>query len=355
VVIRLIRRVGVSALLLGVTAALPVAAMQDRPPGWIGVRVGQRYECIWETQEEWKTCELVLTINEMQEAGPAATSGLELGDRLIAINGEDIDYRNWNGLVGSIRAGTPVSIDVLRGENRHFAQVLPDRRPPNAETVRMVARPVQIVTTRSPRQRVFVLALTEPQGNDGVAFALTVRDTEDDDVLIEPAALRVMDGQLRVARLQEHVFVELPELRRELLGGLAQMTEATYESATNALRVFDSARTQLSSREYRARLSSIARIGGEEAGLSVRFIRSFGGAEFEPVRRRDRSAGLLVLRVVPRTAAARVGLRSGDFIVRAGDVATREVQDLVEAVQSGSPQILWIRDGQEMTRPWPGR
>ncbi len=341
-------------MVFGVVAAVPLAGVQNAPSGWIGVRVEQRYECTWDTQEEWKTCDLVLNINEMQEGGPAASGGLQLGDQIIAINGEEIDYQNWGGLVSSIRAGTPISVDVLRGGDRHFAQVLPDNRPSNADQVPMLGRPMGVVADRSSGPRVFVFRLTEPQGRDNVSFALTVRDTEGEDVRIEPAAMRYVNGQLRVASLDEDVFVELPELRRELLGDLKQMTESTYESATSALQVFDRVRAQLSSREFRQRLSSMAQIGREEAGLAVRFSRSFGGAEFEAVRRHEHRSGLLVLRVVPRTAAARVGLRSGDFVVRAGDVATLEVQDLVEAVQRGSAQIYWLRDGREMTQVWPG-
>ena len=83
---------------------------------------------------------------------------------------------------------------------------------------------------------------------------------------------------------------------------------------------------------------------------------AFEGAEFEPVRRHEGRSGLLVLRVTPRTAAAKLGLRSGDVVVDAGNLPTRQVPDLIQAINAsqGSPfSVRWVRDGREMVKLWP--
>ena len=350
----MVDRRGLLVLAVGAVTAAPLAAWQDGPAGWIGVRVQQRYECVWEAREEWKTCDLVLNITEMQPRGPAASGGLELGAELIAINGEEVDYRNWGRLLGSIRAGTPLSIDVMRGPDRHFVHVIPQRRPPDAESVRMLRRAPQVVGREHPRS--FVFRLTEPRGADRVAVALTVRDTENQDVMIEPSVVREVNGQLRVAALDEDVFVELPELRVELLGDLDRVAESTYENASSALEVFDRVRANLTYREFRERLRSIAETALEETELAMRFSRVFAGAEFEPVSGDAGQSGLLVLTVARGTAASRLGLRTGDLVVRVGDIETRSLDGLVRAVRTQrAPRVYWIRDGREVAELWPRR
>lgn len=89
----------------------------------------------------------------------------------------------------------------------------------------------------------------------------------------------------------------------------------------------------------------------QQAGMSA-----FEGVEFEPVRRYEGRSGLLVLRVTPRTAAAKLGLRSGDVVVDAGNLPTRQVPDLIQAINAsqGSPlSVRWIRNGREMVKLWP--
>jgi len=347
-----------AALVAFLASAAPSAVLAQAPdtaPGWIGIRIEQRYECLWETQEDWKACNLRLGVTEMQEDGPAATSGLQLGDRLIAINGETIDSGNWERLVSSIRAGTPLSVDVMRDGDRHFVHVVPRPRPADAESLTWVRQPPR-VAARARKPQVFVFTLTQPTSEEGVSFALTVRQTGEQDVQVEPVAVRVTDGQLRVTTLDDGVFTELPGLRGELLGNLEEMTESSYESATSALQVVDRVRARLSYPEFQRKLARIAQVGLEEATLAVRLRRSLGGAEFQPVRRFSGGrSGLLVVDVVPRTAAARVGLRSGDLVVRAGDVRTLEVQDLIAATTDEPVRIYWIREGGQMNSMWRDR
>lgn len=334
--------------------ALPLPA-QEAGRGWLGIRVQERYECVWETQEDWKHCKLVLSVREMQEDGPGASSGLHVDDQLVAIDGQDITFQNWTRLVTSIRSGRPVSVDVVRGGNRYVLRAIPTPRPANPDSIRMLGRAT--VTVRETGPRVFVFMLTQPAGTDRGAVAITIRETEDRGVSVEPSAVRVIDGQLRVLPLGDRTYPDLPDVRGEILGQLRQVTELSYQGATSALEAFDRVRARLPSSEFRRSIARIAQVEFDEGDLAIRFFRSFGGAEFEPVRRYAGRDGLLVLRIVPRTAAARVGLVPGDLVYRAGEIKLQEVQDLVEATSAGGPvpiRVYWIRGGREMSQFWPG-
>ena len=124
----LLRRAGVLALVgVGLTGAEARAVAQepDRPGGWLGVRVRQNYECEWSGDERPANCDLVIDITEIQTDGPAQRGGLLPGDRMIAINGQNLTFQTWDPLRESIRAGTPVSIDVRRDSTRYFMRVTP--------------------------------------------------------------------------------------------------------------------------------------------------------------------------------------------------------------------------------------
>ncbi|MDX1393684.1 MAG: PDZ domain-containing protein [Gemmatimonadota bacterium] len=330
----------------------------ERPAGWLGVRVSQNVVCTWETSESEKECELVLDVSEVKEGGPAEVGGLEPGDRMIAINGQDITFMTWDPLRESIRAGTPVSIDVMRDDARYFARVTPTERTPNIERGRWVGVERRTRVAAADRPSAFVVTLTPLERSEGgAAFAITVRDTDDDEVEFEPAALRVLDGRLRLVPLDDETARTL-DLRREIVGTLRGITNSSYERASNAVQVVDNIRARLpSDDELRERLSWIAQVGLEEARLATTFNRSWAGALFEPAGRDLASAveagraGLLVVRVIANTPAARLGLREGDIVFEAGETAIRDLRDLQWAIESarGPVEIRWLRKGLEMS------
>lgn len=345
-------RAAAGVLAVALASAAPLYAQDASPPGWLGVTLAQQFECVWETTEDWKDCSLVMDVSGLQAGGPAARGGVELGDRLVAINGENVTYRSWPRLASTVRPGTPVSIDVMRDGQRHFVHVVPTPRPPDIAEIAWVRGEADV--GRPGERRAFVFTLTELTGEEGVAFALTVRDTDADDVAVVPSAVRVVDGQLSVTPLDDRVFVELPQLRTELLRDLRQVSESTYRSASSALEVFDRIGDRLPSPEFRRRLARLAQVGLEQAELATSLRRSFAGARLEPVRRysgRERLSGLLVLKVERGTLAERLGLRSGDVVIRAGRTRTLQIEQLLEAVEAaeGGLPVTWIRDGREIT------
>ena len=358
----MVLRAGMLALVGGGTIVADArAATQDpeRPNGWLGVRVRQNYECEWNGTEQPAICDLVIDITEVQDGGPAHRGGLRPGDRMVAINGQDLTYLTWEPLRESIRAGTPVSIDVRRDTTRYFVRVTPSVRSPSVEQGEWVRLGPRMRVRRS-EPRVFVVTLTELDRREGGgAFVLTVRDTED-DVEVEPAALRVQGGQLQLVSLSE----EIPNLRREIAGTLRGITNSSYERAANAVQIIDQIRARLpSDAEFRERLSRIAQIGYDEMRLADTFRGSWAGAQFTPARRELASAvdaareGLLVVRVIDSTPAAFLGLREGDIVYAADDMPVREVNDLVRIIDRavGPVEIRWSRKGTLMSGTYQQR
>ncbi|MYA32436.1 MAG: PDZ domain-containing protein [Gemmatimonadales bacterium] len=355
-----------SSLALG---ALPFAALAGvaqeggtaASAGWIGVRVEERYNCGWETSEDWKNCTLILRIREMQEGGPAERAGLRAGDRLATMDGVELTLANLPDRLASIRASVPVRLDVTRDGVDHSFEVLPEVRPPDADAVPMVGRRTVVATAGSRQRNTFVLWLTDPAEGDRPGFALTVRDTEDIGVAVEPSAVRVVDGRLNLLPVRDRSASELPAVRREVLSDLRRESESAYRNFTVALERVGAVRARLSPAEFRRRAIRIAELALAETELAVRFQRTFAGAEFEPVRNfSDRRGldGLLVLRVAGGTVTDRLGLGPGDLLVRAGDRPIRDVEDLVAALESARNEglgVVWVRGGEEMSGVWPRR
>jgi serine protease Do len=64
-------------------------------------------------------------VAEILKDGPAAKSGLQKGDVIVAMNGKDIDGRSLRLTVGSMMPGTTVDLKVLRdGAERKYSVTL---------------------------------------------------------------------------------------------------------------------------------------------------------------------------------------------------------------------------------------
>jgi membrane-associated protease RseP (regulator of RpoE activity) len=125
----------------------------------------------------------------------------------------------------------------------------------------------------------------------------------------------------------------------------------------------------LRAQEIRLRATRDAMRGATRAGTATPFFmdvgrRALGGAELVDVDEKLGSyfstrQGALVLRVSPRTPAARAGLEPGDVVVRVGDRAVTTVAELRGAVSRaprGSVQLQVLRHGrrQNLTMQWEG-
>ncbi len=341
-----------TALAVSVLLAAPLAGLQQTAPrpsadrGWLGVDVGQRFECRWEAAERWKPCSLVLHVAGVVEGGPAASAGVLPGDRLVALNGEPFTLRTIERQLASLRVGTPVSIDFDREGARRYVQLTPARRP---------ARRVAVLAPDAPRvERIaapetYVVTLSRLDRSDGSnAFALTIRG-RGETVQVQPAAVRVIGGEVHVRQLDDDVeLIEaLSPIRLDIAEGIRAISDSTYRYVGRVLQSLEGrfASPELAERWVEAgseRLWSVMRTA---------FGRWVAGAEFQPVEAdTHESKGLLVVRLAPGTPAHRAGLRPGDVVTRVGGEACTEVSALLEAVERQGPvRVTWVRRGREMS------
>lgn len=358
------RRSGALCTVLALLVAVPLAAQEVRtpqpptPPGWIGVWVAPHYECAWGTEGKWKPCELVLHVDEVVPDGPAARAGVTVGDRLIALNGQTFAAETVSRMFSALRPGTPVSLDLRRDDRHQFVRVVPVPRP-TAEPQRHTPARALTVTQRLPQAYVITSDALRTDGTTSLAFTIR-RDGQ--EVHIVPSAIRVQDGELRVAPIEEDI--EIGEI------DLVEALPIQVDLGRELRAVWDST--------YRVWLDKLVRLGervavgftpGESVSVKLdgRRLRSvieeaigrhLAGAEFTSVRGRvARSlagidSGLLVQRVIPGTPAARLGLRTGDVVIEAGGEACTEVEDLRQVLtkgpEKGDVTVKWVRDGTTM-------
>jgi len=357
------------AALAGLVTA-PAAAQQPATRGWLGVNMTQYYECLWETNTDWKACDLVMSVDGVQPDGPAATAGIRPGDQMVALNGEAFTYESVNRLIRSIRPGAPVSIDFMRDGVRRYVHVTPAPFPPRPEAVAWVGaaggapRRVFVREGGPPAtSRAFVVALTDLDEETGGAFAITIRNTENEDVAVEPAALRIVDGELRLIELDRADIVDLSGFRDQLVVDLRLIQDSTYRKATDALQVLATIRGRLPQEDFRRRLARLAPTRMNELRFGARLYNTFAGAEFEVASRRLASAveagreGLLVIRVVSGTPAARLGLRPGDVLFEAEGLPIEDLGDLRRVIDAtdGALEVKWARKGVEHRGRLPGQ
>lgn len=105
-----------------------------------------------------------LTINEVQSGSPAASAGLVVGDRVVALDGARFDGFDNPGLVLRDRAGQTVSLEVVRADGR-VETLEPTLREPAEITVTSGALGItfgrEIVYTQNPPGEAFRMAVAQ--------------------------------------------------------------------------------------------------------------------------------------------------------------------------------------------------
>jgi serine protease Do len=72
-------------------------------------------------------------VTEIVPDGPAAKSGLQKDDVIVAMNGKDVDGRSLRLAVGSMSPGTTIDLKVLRDGAEHKYSITLDRMPESAQ------------------------------------------------------------------------------------------------------------------------------------------------------------------------------------------------------------------------------
>ena len=306
------------------------------------------------------------------EGSPASEAGIRPGDRLVALDGVKLRTEAGRRSLGRLRAGVPVLLQVESDDGRRELRIIPEARPDVPRfTMRTVPEDVQVFRFESPQGQVAEFHFRQDSATDARftprrGFVVFSEDRDGEiDVRVETVAPgeeafvlggeRVAAGELR--GMLERLGRPGPEGPRTIevevqnLGGAAGVESGSarlvIESAELAERLkgirdsaFQTARQQLSI--VRSRTEELAARGEVPPQVGVGYSYAYqlreappapgagdgrlAGAEFRALTPElgeyfGLENGLLVLRVIPETPAARLGLRGGDVVVEVGSQA----------------------------------
>lgn len=341
-----------AALLLSVTLPPPAglsaqAGDGDGRAGWIGVGIQESLDCRArpdgrETPDaapvvRARDCRRVLVTEAVLPDGPAAEAGVRPGDTLIAVNGQPVSERRGALELGELRPGQPVEVLVGRGEGRVSVRLTPEPRPAEQG-------PPPVLTPAGPGGA----SVFSPPGS--------VARVRPDAAAPPRVRIRVgggdMPGTLRVDE-EGRVYLEKGPDQLVRLRGV-ELPPPRVRALRDSALVEARQRLEALRERFRARAAAPSEPGWETESERIRML----GAEFlamsselaENLEGVD--AGLLVLRVVPGTPAARLGLRPGDVVVEAGGRPVAGAGDLrspfAGAVPGDSVVVRWMRRGEPM-------
>ncbi len=347
-------------------APAPCRGQENEERGWLGIRINleESRDCDWESKEGQERCRWAVRIHAVQEDGPAAAVGIVAGDRILAIDGREITLASWPRMRASIRPMLSAVFSIARGEDRYSIGVTPGVRPPNPDQLPwiwwdshlwgMTGERADLVVTAPPRNRAPVIGITLRPDTLGAGFpdvvTFTLHSNTADSVIVRFTP-NIIPGEIAdtVADLNDFLDDMI-----DFMDDLEQERERTYRTFESVRAALDYVNGRLSAGEVRQRASQLAEKAMNLSGLATRFRRAVAGAEFEPVRDYSGHAGLLVLRVAPGTATARLGLVPGDLLIRGGERPLREVQDLIDLIEEAEkpPLITWIRGDSVIRLEW---
>lgn len=273
------------------------AAPEARRGGWIGVGLQEVRDCPRGADvlrgREADGCRRSWLVRAVLRGGPAERAGLEPGDTLLAVDGRPVTPAEGVSALG-FRPGEPVELVVARDGGRDTMRVIPAPRPPE--------RPTAVRMRRLP---------PVPELPDSARWAEMAERIEE----MAPRLRHIQDSVL--ARAREHLR---RMMEKEGRAGLLRQQREEVLAAGGLLRT----------------------AGAEFRPLTPELAEYFSGAE----------EGMLVLRVVPGTPAARLGLRPGDVVTEAAGEPVTSPSELrsvfVRYPERDSVVVKWIRKGQEM-------
>lgn len=341
------RPVGALSLILLLAAAPGLAAQEDdggERPGWIGVGIQESLDCGSRTDGaeapeavalvEVQECRRVLVTEAVFEDTPAARAGMQVGDTLIAVNGQPLSERRGARALGSLTPGQPVEVLLGRESGRTSLQITPEPRPPEKGPA-----PVFVPGSRSLVIDAGSLERLRRMGRAGEATE--VRFQVDDG---EIAGVLKVDEEGRVyLEKAPHKLIPIKgaELPPPKVRALRDSAMAEAREQLKKVREQFQARVA-EAPAWDADGERIRMLGAEFLALTDELAGNLRGVE----------AGLLVLRVVPGTPAAQMGLRPGDVVVEAGGRSVAGAADLrapfTEVTPGDSVVVRWVRRGEEM-------
>ncbi len=345
-------------------------------------------------------------VRAVVEGSPADLAGIQAGDTLLALDGVPLRSEPARRSLASLRAGIPVLFEVGRESGRISLRVIPTivggsvmalGRVPRAEfnvfRFRDDSGEVQEFQfgpepDGPPTPNGFVVFSPDEGGSlqvhvgqpgmaaftlsvDGESVALTELEghlTRLSERLIEGAAELFLDGDVVVspgsADVRRHLILDDPNLARRL----ERVRSEALTTAREQLELLVARRSELESRgelppafayAYRVRAGTLDSPEAVPSRIRARTVNvaemshRLGGAEFrvltpELAEYFDVQSGLLVLRVIPGTPVAALGLRGGDVVVEVGGRKNPDMPIFLQLASSADDtglEVKWVRKG----------
>lgn len=375
-------RLGV--LLAGVMVTLgwtsPCAAQVrdvQRKDAYLGINLAE--QCLDVTEGD--VCDVPPIIRSLVVGGPADEAGVQMGDVLVSIDGVAVTTVEGRVALFNLALETPVELSLVRESDVVELTVVPaplalERRvrflPGSFQSKGLTTGGIRTMTIRERGRDEFgftveievtdedetdlgesmgyVIVQTDSVGHTviqveddpGTAFSwrYVVRDSELADRLKTARQIARVGARARIDTLLRMHDVMRRAVPDSASGVWFQDDARVFVGAhpLDLEHLAESARTPDVRRLFELRNRTA---GAEFQVLSPQLAEYFPGVE----------AGLLVLRVIPGTPAAQVGLLQGDVVVEVGGEQALQMTVLQRALASPdrTPHLVvkWIRKGTE--------
>ncbi|HEX6909400.1 MAG TPA: PDZ domain-containing protein, partial [Longimicrobium sp.] len=319
-----------------------------RRPGMIGV--------------SFDDSEDVVRIVEVRRGSPAARAGIEEGDVVIRLNGEDAG-RAMSALPGRLEAGDTVRLRIRRDGGEREVVVVAEPRPRGQLGVFGPGQRFEMIRPGGAGNVVIINGDSMNVPLEALTFRIDSLRTQ--LMELNSGAFRVeMDSLVRLFGDSASVWSRrIPNVRfrmREgddedihIEGRVLELDEDVLRLRGDAMRLQDGAirlEGALGQGEpFFMELGRRSAAGAELAEMNEGLSAYFGGQR----------AGALVIDVSPESPAARAGLQPGDVIVRAGGQEVEDPADVRNALtraEEGRVALEVIRRGrrQELSLEWTG-
>lgn len=323
-----------AACLLG-AAPLGAVAVQDVAPrahrGVIGVHI----EC--ESGDEVLSCPEAPWVVQVTEGGAAAKAGVRVRDRLVTINDQRINSIEGVRAISSMVSGVAVRFRLERAGQVVQVEAIPQ---PVSARVRRFFVPPNMTPRWAPHDSArtesnqFVFVGPDERGS------LTIRIAGPEG--IETVRAEFVPGQAPEAGSMFYVL-EDPDLVRRVQEAEGRLRIRAHEALEILTRASGAPRPSPESRIRQRvpgpRFPSNLIAGAKFVSLTPAMAENLGAAR----------SGCLVLRVIPDTPAAWIGLQAGDIVTEVGGTPTGTLAMLQAAFARAETthelQVAWQRRG----------
>lgn len=301
-------------------------------------------------------------IMEVRRGSPADRAGLNEGDIVIRLNGEDAG-RTMNALPGRLQAGDSVRLRIRREGGERDVVVVAEPRPRTQLGMFGPGERFEVVRPGMGENLIVINGDSMHLPLEALTFRIDSLRTQ----LMElDGPWRVeMDSLVRLLGDSAHVWAERipnvhfrmreggdhPDIRIE--GRVMELENDAIRMENDAIRLQGEAihlEGALGEGEpFFMELGRRSAAGAELAEMNEGLSAYFGGQR----------AGALVIEVSPESPAARAGLQPGDVIVRAGGEEVGDPADVRMALtraEEGRVALEVIRQGRrhELSLEWTG-